>query len=272
MVLSWILNAIHPDLAGSVIYAEAAAEVWEDLKERFSQGDDTKNFEIRQAIAEHRQGQQSISVYYTRMKALWDELASYHEPLCCNCGGLKALAEREEKERVMQFLMGLNELYSTIRGSILMMRPLPDTRKAHALLLQQERQADVATKHETNVSHHAMQSSHASQLNRAPTMQENGLPKRQLKCSYCEREGHLIDRCFYLHGFSVGHKLHGKNVKPKVKNPTAHNVQADIVEPPKGPTTGGATFTIEEYNQLMALLRKGNGRGYEEDDWPGQAI
>ncbi|KAI4338337.1 hypothetical protein L6164_016677 [Bauhinia variegata] len=190
------------------------------------------------------------------MKALWDELASYHEPLCCNCGGLKALAEREEKERVMQFLMRLNESYSIIRGSILMMRPLPDTRKAHALLLQQERQVDVATKRETNVSHHAMQSSHAAQLNRAPTMQENRPPKRQLKCSYCERDGHLIDRCFYLHGFPVGHKLHGRNVKPKVKKPTAHNVQVDIAEPPKGPTTGGAMFTIEEYNQLMACFAK----------------
>ncbi|KAI4299457.1 hypothetical protein L6164_032917 [Bauhinia variegata] len=126
-----------------------------------------------------------------------------------------------------------------------------------------------------------MQSSHA-QLNRAPTMQENGLLKRQLKCFHCEREGHLIDRCFYLHGFLVGHKLHGKNVKPKGKRPAAHNIQANIVEPPKRPTTGGATFTVKEYNQLIALLHKGNGndqsfahvteRGYEEDDWPGQAI
>ena len=84
------------------------------------------------------------------MKALWDELASYHDPLPCKCGGLKALAEREEKERVMQFLMGLNESYATICGSILMMSPLPDTRKVHALVLQQEWQVDVAAKREPN--------------------------------------------------------------------------------------------------------------------------
>lgn len=75
------------------------------------------------------------------MKALWDELASYHQPLLYNCGGLKVVADRKEKERVL-FLMGLNESYATFRGSILMINPLPDTRKLQALLLQQEKQID----------------------------------------------------------------------------------------------------------------------------------
>ncbi|KAL5758456.1 hypothetical protein ACOSP7_021067 [Xanthoceras sorbifolium] len=70
------------------------------------------------------------------MKSLWDELASYHDSISCNCGGLKGLAEREEKERVMQFLMGLNESFATVQGSIFMMSPLLDIRKVHALILQ----------------------------------------------------------------------------------------------------------------------------------------
>jgi len=44
----------------------------------------------------------------------------------------------------MQLLMGLNEPYSTMRGSILMMSPIPDTRRVHGLILQHERQMDVA--------------------------------------------------------------------------------------------------------------------------------
>jgi hypothetical protein len=72
------------------------------------------------------------------MKALWNELASYHDPLVCTCVGLKGLTEREEKKRVIQFLIGLNESYSTIRGSILMMKPLPGTRQVHGLILQHE--------------------------------------------------------------------------------------------------------------------------------------
>ncbi|KAK0590163.1 hypothetical protein LWI29_023378 [Acer saccharum] len=41
MIFSWILNSIHSDIAGSVIYAESAIDVWNDLHDRFSQGNDS---------------------------------------------------------------------------------------------------------------------------------------------------------------------------------------------------------------------------------------
>lgn len=65
------------------------------------------------------------------MKALWDELASYHDPLACTCGGMKGLTKREENEEVMQFPMGPKESYATIQGLIRIMSPLPNMRKAH---------------------------------------------------------------------------------------------------------------------------------------------
>jgi RNAse (barnase) inhibitor barstar len=83
--------------------------VWNDLKDRFLQSNNSRIFQIHQEIAEHRQGHLMISEYYTKLKALWDALDSYHEPIICTCEGAKTRALREEKERVMQFLMGLNE-------------------------------------------------------------------------------------------------------------------------------------------------------------------
>ncbi|KAL5569103.1 hypothetical protein UlMin_025678 [Ulmus minor] len=136
MVLAWILNSVKSNIVRSVIYAETAVDVWNDLYERFSQGNNTHIYQICQEIVDQRQGHKSVSAYYTKLKALWDELASYHDPISCTCGGFKTLAQREEKERVMQFLMGLNDFFATVRGSILMMSPLPNTRKAHALFLQ----------------------------------------------------------------------------------------------------------------------------------------
>ena len=38
MVISWLLNSIHLNIASSVIYVETATEIWADLQERFSQG------------------------------------------------------------------------------------------------------------------------------------------------------------------------------------------------------------------------------------------
>ena len=62
---------------------------------------DSRIYQIKRDIVEHGQGQQLISVYYTKLKAFWDELSSYHEVLSYSCGGLQKLKEMDEKEKVM---------------------------------------------------------------------------------------------------------------------------------------------------------------------------
>lgn len=54
MVLSWILNSIHPDIAGSVIYVEIVARVYNDLEEIFSQRNGSRIYQIHQEIIEQR--------------------------------------------------------------------------------------------------------------------------------------------------------------------------------------------------------------------------
>nr|XP_008373491.2 uncharacterized protein LOC103436820 [Malus domestica] len=285
MVLSWIWQSVQGNIACSILYCKSASAAWKDLEDRFSQGNDSKIYQIRQEIVEHRQGQLSVSYYYTKLKALWDELASYHELIACECEGSKIHAEMEEKEKVMQFLMGLNESYSTIRGSILMISPLLDTQRVHGLVLQHECQIDVANRREHAA--HAMQTSRSTTPKGGSGVNSSNSSKT-FKCSYCDG-GHLVERCFFLIGFSEGHKWHGKNVQPKNKrtNPTSNNVEglqllATNVDTTKASTSNNPMFITEEYNQLMALLRNKNGKdqplthatghGYEEDDWPGQAF
>ena len=51
----------------------------------------------------------------------------------------------EQDRRLIQFLMGLNEVYTDIRGSILsivMMNPLPSMAHGFALLVQEEKQRE----------------------------------------------------------------------------------------------------------------------------------
>ncbi|KAI5350419.1 hypothetical protein L3X38_003310 [Prunus dulcis] len=261
MVTLWIVNSVHSDIANSIMYTESAAAVWNDLKDRFSQSSDSRIYQIRQEIVENRQGQLSVSSYYTKMKALWDELASCHDPLTCTCAGLKELAEREEKERVMQFLMGLNDSYSTIRGSILMMNPLPDTRRVHGLILQHERQMDVASRRDLGMNSHAMQVQRTPAPPSFNKQSSNTYSRKSLKCTFCDGDGHLVDHCYYIIGFPEGHKWHGKNVKPKNKRSTVNNVEAiNAAATTKSNASDCPMFTTEEYNQIIAMLRNGNGQ------------
>ena len=53
---------------------------------------------------------------------------------------MKIWLEFQEQESVMQFLMGLNDSYSSIRGQILLQKPLPSLSKVFSLIVQEERQ------------------------------------------------------------------------------------------------------------------------------------
>ena len=166
MVHSWIVNTINPEISDSVIYYTTAHEVWEDLCERFSQSNEPRIFEIQREIAYHRQEQLSISIYYTKLKSLWDELAS------CN----DALRDaQQDQQRLMQFLMGLNESYSAIRGQILLMNSLPSVRQAYSSVCQEEKQRLLSATHTT-----AYSNSSAAMAVRSKQMKNNSAGNARL--------------------------------------------------------------------------------------------
>lgn len=115
--------------------------------------------------------------------------------------------------------MGLNKSYSNVCGSILMMNPLPGRNKVYGLILQHDRQMEVATHQEHSSISHAMHTA------RSPAAPSSSPHRKPLHCTYCDQDDHLVDRYFYIIGFSVGHKWHGKNVKPRNKKAAAHNVE-----------------------------------------------
>ncbi|PHT67728.1 hypothetical protein T459_27215 [Capsicum annuum] len=79
-----------------------------------------------------------FQVYYTKVKGLWDELDilntkntySYE----CDYGGKMRISKAQQDERLIQFLMGLNEAYRAVRSNILMISPLPSLDVNNAFL------------------------------------------------------------------------------------------------------------------------------------------
>jgi len=143
MVHSWIINTLNPEISDSVIYYSTAHEVWEDLHDRFSQSNAPRMFEIQRDIAYFRQEQLFVLVYYTKLKGLWDELASYNDSLH---------RAQQDQYRFMQFLMGLNESYSAVRGQVLLMNLLPSIRQAYSFVSQEEKQRLLSSAHIINDS------------------------------------------------------------------------------------------------------------------------
>ncbi|KAE8700094.1 vinorine synthase-like [Hibiscus syriacus] len=73
LVLSWILNSVSPNLSAGIVFTSNVEAVWKDLKERFDKIDGSRVFFLHRSIATLVQGESSVSVYFTRLKLLWDE-------------------------------------------------------------------------------------------------------------------------------------------------------------------------------------------------------
>lgn len=105
MVHSWITNTLNLEISDSMIYYATTHEVLEDLRERFSQNNASRIFEIKRKITYHQQEQLSVFAYDTKSKGLWYELASYIDA---------SYGAQQDQLKLMQFLIGLNESYSAI--------------------------------------------------------------------------------------------------------------------------------------------------------------
>ncbi|RVW67415.1 Retrovirus-related Pol polyprotein from transposon TNT 1-94 [Vitis vinifera] len=209
MILSWILNSLSQDLANSVIFSTTAQEVWEDLRDRFSQSNAPRIFQIERDIACLTQDQMTVAACYTRLKKLWDELGSYNDTVC-SCGA------DHKRRRLMQFLMGLNESYNAIRGQILLMNPLPDVAKAYFSIVQEEKQRSLGATRETTensamVVQRAEPMALAVRHGQGSSSRYNPSNRKPLHCSYCDRDHHVRETCWKLNGYPLEHPKHASN-------------------------------------------------------------
>ncbi|XP_059288844.1 uncharacterized protein LOC132042266 [Lycium ferocissimum] len=111
LVVAWAANSVTKEIHRSVVYSEFAKDIWRELEARYGKADGARVFELKKALAHISQGSLDIASYFTKIKQLWDELASIsvHSENRCNCiGGAKS----EEEQKVYQFLMGLNGFMS----------------------------------------------------------------------------------------------------------------------------------------------------------------
>jgi hypothetical protein len=85
LVSSWILNSVSPQIAQSVVFLENAIDIWNELRERFSQGDLIRISELQSEIYALKQESRSVTDFYSDLKVLWEELELYLPIPTCTC-------------------------------------------------------------------------------------------------------------------------------------------------------------------------------------------
>ncbi|KAM6577590.1 hypothetical protein CsatB_029427 [Cannabis sativa] len=114
-VISWILHAISDEIADNIMYHDNAAEIWAELHERFTEKNAPRIFEAKKMMEILTQGSNTVTTYYTQLKALWDQIREYRPQPVCSCNAMQVIQEYQEEDRLLEFLVGLNDFYSLVR-------------------------------------------------------------------------------------------------------------------------------------------------------------
>lgn len=296
MVLAWIMHATIKNISDSIMFSTTSHEAWKELEQRYGQADGTRIFEVQRELCSIAQNNLSVADYYTEIKKLWDEYNAITVIPHCSCGlecaSYKAIQNMIDNQHLMQFLVGLNDVYKTVRGNLLMMRPLPSLSQAYNVILQEEKQRGLsAASHIVNQSaafhvqvpsgqryEHSLGSEHtalvgqqrvAYNYNYKPKAEQNASvtagrsDRKQYFCDHCKIHGHSIQRCFKIHGYPPGHKFYNKNKK------IAAAVQVEPDNTEENPSSTSASqvpipgLTADQYAQLMVLLQKSSSESLE---------
>lgn len=84
----------------------------------------------------------TITMYHSQLKKKWDELECLAPTPHCTCHAAKQVSECDSRNKLMQFLMGLNDAYDSTRDQILLIDPMPMVSKAYSMILQMEKQKE----------------------------------------------------------------------------------------------------------------------------------
>jgi hypothetical protein len=245
MIIAWILNSISKEIASSVIYITTCAAMWQDLKDRFSQGNGPRIFQLQKILTTLSQENSSVSEYFTKIKSIWDELDNYDPIPSCTCGGMRSVHEKHNRDHVFQFLMGLDDSFANIRGQILLNDHLPLINKVFSLIIQEERQKEISVNPLVHETAALMTKTNASPLHK-PGKWTNR--KEKPICSHCGIPGHTIDKCYRVHGFPPGFKF-TKNQSSVHSMSQRQGAELTTIAPPQLP------ITLEQCQQLMAFIQ-----------------
>ena len=261
------------------LYVKTAAEIWTQLENRFAISNGSRKYQLNRETYSLKQDGSSISEYYTKMKAVWEELEAMSDLPCVVTAAedvaqfMASLAKQQAEQRLFQFLNGLDEIYHAQRSQILLMNPLPTVEVICGMLQQEELQKQV-------LEGLKFASEGAALISKAGDNRVN-----ESGCTECGNKGHTRDKCWLIIGYPSWHprsrrgspssrrgnriyRGNSNNFRPR--NDTSgwrgpesthwrnaantETQRSDMEHPSTNHSGGSATLTSQQVEQLLRLL------------------
>ncbi|XP_055802142.1 uncharacterized protein LOC129871262 [Solanum dulcamara] len=248
----------------------------------------------------------SVTDYYTTLKGLWNEYDSIMPCQGCSCPESKKFQDHYEYQRLLEFLMGLNETYSVVRGQSLMQSPIPNLNKAFSLVIDHESQRNIAhTNYESflpkliestalfsqkgsghgvgngNSGHQPSGGGGNPSRSHYETQFNPQKPQKSvITYEVCGYRGHTKEQCFKVKGYPVGWRSK-KKTGSSITSSSSFANQVTVAqsagsshneEPSAANRSPAAFFTVDQYQQIMQLLAKESDTGGEHSAKAATAV
>nr|GEV96952.1 ribonuclease H-like domain-containing protein [Tanacetum cinerariifolium] len=118
----------------------------------------------------------------------------------CTCHAVEGFKKHNQLMKLMQFLMGLDDSYMSIKSSILSRDPLPDVKSAYATIYSEESHRVVSSSMVGRTSNNNFRPNIAN--NAGPRHNKSNVNRKNrssgLVCNECGYNGNISDRCFKI--------------------------------------------------------------------------
>ncbi|GJS35342.1 hypothetical protein Tco_0533724 [Tanacetum coccineum] len=268
-------------ITGSALKSDYVAEVIckfeisgiDSNAETYDRIDGSIVFTLLQKINSFKQGGLPVSEYYHKLNSLWREFDILTKLPDCVCEARAELIDHGKLMRLMQFLMGLDDVYQPIRSSLLTREILPEVRDAFLIIAREESHRGISSssvkteKPQASVfvarTNDNNRNNNSNWNNGNSSGNGNRGNYNNLLCKNCGLKGHTVERCFEIIGYPPGFK---RNPNLKVSNNFNNNKNnnADVKTSLVGnneirTSTGTLSFTNEQVQKLMSLLNDKSG-------------
>ncbi|KAJ0947449.1 putative RNA-directed DNA polymerase [Helianthus annuus] len=244
VVLTWILNSVSEELYLGHVYSKSAAEVWKELRDTYDKIDGSVVFDLYQKINAFKQNSLTVAEYYHKLNIMWKQLDQILQIPVCTCNASTQFNSFNHLIKLMQFLMGLDNVYHTVRTNLLIREPLPSLQDAFSIVSREEshRNSNVSATNDRSVGLFAKANSVVD--NKKKNIKTSN---QNLKCTNCNKNGHTIEKCFELIGYPSWMKPPRGNQSKK--SSSSNNACVDDSSVPV------TSLTSDQLTKLLSLIK-----------------
>ncbi|CAM8889602.1 unnamed protein product [Rhodiola kirilowii] len=282
--MSWLLASVSPIVHGQILHAKDVATAWKILHTRYAGSNVSRKFALKRDLGNLKQGDLDLAHYYAKLDKYWEELEAIRSVrfLHCtgdkNCDRCKEMVAEKDEDKVIQFLMGLNDSHAQVRTNILALRVIPDMNTVYDMVAEDESQQNVTKSPCAEMSAMYVQSQNVSsnsgnkQLvnstdgNKQYQGNKGQSNRQRLYCTHCPTAGHIKEFCYKLIGFPQNSKFgkgnrNGPGYRGTMSNAVSAistdsvNNSADKTSPVTRETSL-PQLSQQQWDQLLTLIKQ----------------